>query len=110
VLPAALKAAAVAKIDALLARLDEHNELEAYFLQDTRTCLETVSGFLQSEDLCTPAHLSRMASYFRKLDQVHGTDLREVNPQVADLIVELPDFEGTAATRQGPVVGMPQCP
>lgn len=109
VLPAALKTIAVAKIDALLARLDEHNELEAYLLQDTRTCLETVSGFLQSEDLCTPTHLSRMASYFRKLDQVHGTDLREVNPEVAELIAKLPDYEGTAAMRQGPVVGMPQC-
>jgi hypothetical protein len=110
VLPAALKAVAVAKIDALLARLDKHHELEAYLLQDTRTCLETVSGFLRSEDLCTPVHMSRMASYFRKLDKVHGTNLREVNPEVADLIAALPDFEGVAAMRQGPVVGMPQCP
>ena len=110
VLPPALKATAVAKMDALLARLDEHNELEPYLLQDTRTCLQTVSGFLKSEDLCTPTHLSRMASYFRKLDQVHGTDLREVNPEVAELIAKLPDFEGVAPARQGPVAGMPQCP
>jgi hypothetical protein len=100
----------MAKIEALLARLDEHNELDAYLLQDTRTCLETVSGFLQSEDLCAPAHMSRMASYFRKLDQIHGSDLRGVNPEVADLIAELPDFDGMAAMRQGPWVGMPQCP
>jgi pyruvate-formate lyase-activating enzyme len=111
VLPGPLKAAATARLQALRARLPgEGAPDDCELMHDVRACLDTVTGFLAAQDLCTPAHLSRLASYFRRLDRIHGTRLHDVNPSVAALIETVPDFEGVAILRQGPVAGMPVDP
>jgi sulfatase maturation enzyme AslB (radical SAM superfamily) len=107
-LPRTLRATAIAKLMTFRAHLVRSRGLPPVVLADVNEALTAVTALLQVEGMSTDDNLSRLASYFRKLDQVHGTSLAEVCPEVAAVLEQVPEFRGTAPVRSGPTAGMPE--
>jgi len=107
-LPTPLRTRAMWRIRDFLKRLERYGDPESYLMQDVRAALETVMGFLRSEELNTPENQQRLASYMRRLDGIHGTDLAGVDPELARVLSGIPEYQGMAATRSGPAAGMPR--
>lgn len=84
-LPPSLKRSAARKLAVFSGALQPglYPETPRSAVLDARNVLDRAFRFITSQDLHTPDHWARFSSFHRKLDAVHGTQLREVCPEIA---------------------------